>query len=601
MATLDLKKIPALAETPEELAHKQSELKPEGSFGDMALALSGGGFRAAAFSLGAMSYLNRAWLTAPDDPLLKHVSFITSTSGGSLTNAVYSTSVFKHGFAFDGFYNGMKTFLTGENLLVKVFDILTNAKKWNEKSTAAPRAEQQKAEKSRNLINAFAKAYDEMLFKDHNTGKSETLDVFFDHSANPHLKTVCFNATEFNNGIAFRFQTNGYPDSIFTVGNYYLHFNNADIARKLKISDIAATSSCFPSGFEPMIYPQDYMYPGLNDMNAMLHAIDYKNNNPLKLSDVVNKPFCMMDGGIVDNQGLESMMSEDNFRAKNPPKKPFDLMMVCDVDSYFMDRLEPVEASSGFIQNLTFNSVGRTMAAGIVVFALSIVLLFLGPVAKVAGLLLLIPSFMLSATYLYLKLMVSKQEKSLGKTHFGRTIARYLGYFAGLKFGILQQMAMSRFKSVLMMNMNIFLAQERRQAYSTFYNMPAYEHRALSCFIYEFSWQHDRVRKDNLATKDKDWWADVATELAPGKKMQDMATKATSMATTLWFDAGVQTMRDAIIACGQFTMCYNLLKHIYHLELIDTYWKTDAPLQALKTRLLADWKKFKEQPDWMVE
>ncbi|MBW4888756.1 patatin-like phospholipase family protein [Mucilaginibacter sp. HMF5004] len=600
MSILDLSTPPAQAETPADLSRKQEAVKPAGSFGDMALALSGGGFRAAAFSLGAISYLNRAWLSSADDPLLKHISFTTSTSGGSLTNAVYSTAIFKPGFVFDEFYEGMKTFMNGEDLLTRVFDILTNAKKWNEKGTETINGKIQKVEKSHNLINAFAKAYDEMLFKNSDTGKSETLDIFFNRHANPHLKTVCFNATELNNGIAFRFQTNGYPDSIFTVGNYYLHFNNADVARKLKISDIAATSSCFPSGFEPMIYPHDYIHPGLQNVDDMLKAIDYKNNNPLKLNTVVNKPFCMMDGGVVDNQGLESMMMEDNFRAKHPDKKPFDLMMVCDVGSYFMDRFEPIAATSGTVQNITLKTIRRVLSVGLLGLAISIYLLFCCPQARTIGLLLLIPMAMISAVYLFTKYLTAKKMEGLNSTHFGRTIARYLGYFGSLKFGLLQQMMIARFKSILMLNLNIFLAQERRQSYSSFYGMPVYKNRALSCFIYEFSCQHDQVRKNNLETKDAEWWKPAEAQLTPSKQLQDMATKATSMATTLWFDAGPQTMRDAVIACGQFTMCYNLLKHIYRLELLDAYWKTDSELQQLKARLLADWALFNANPGFMV-
>jgi hypothetical protein len=605
MSLLDLKTHPGEVQTPEELSRKLVVVKPECPFDDMALALSGGGFRAAAFSLGSISYLNRAWMENEDDTLLKHVSFITSTSGGSLTNAVYSTSIFKPGFVFDDFYKGMKTFMTGEDLLTKVFDILTDAKKWNEAGTQVIDGKPVKVEKSRNLINAFAKAYDEMLFKDANTGKSETLDIYFDRQYKPHLKTVCFNATELNNGIAFRFQTNGYPDSIFTVGNYYLHFKveDADVARQLKISDIAATSSCFPSGFEPMIYPQDYVHPGLQDIDKMLHAIDYKNNNPLKLDEVANQPFCMMDGGIVDNQGLDSMMMEDNFRAEHPDKKPFDLMMVCDVGSYFMDRFAPVEAPKGGFAALTFNKVGRWIT-GISLggIALCIAALFCYyPAVRTGGLLLLLPFAILGGLYWYLKHVVATKMETLQTTHFGRTISRYLGYFSSLRFGVLQQMMVARFKSILLLNLNVFLAQERRQAYNTFYSMPVYKNRALSCFIYEFSAQHNRVRKANQQDKDSAWCVPaVAALLEPSEVLQAMATKATSMATTLWFDDGPQTMRDAVIACGQFTMCYNLLKHIYRLEVLDAYWKTDANLQGLKARLLADWEMFKAKPDFMV-
>jgi len=602
MSYLNLATPPAQVETPQEISRQQAIVVPQNPFGEIALALSGGGFRAAAFSLGAISYLNRVWMADESDTLLKHVTFITSTSGGSLTNAYYSCSLFKPGFSFDTFYGNMKTFMNGEDLLNRVFDIMTDAKRWNEtgKQTDAATGLQREVQKTHNLINSFAKAYDEMLFTDA-AGKSETLDVFFDHSANPHLKSVCFNATELNNGIAFRFQTNGHADSIFTVGNYYLHFNNADIARKLKLSDIAATSSCFPSGFEPLIYPYDYMHPGLKNADEMLKAIDYKNNNPLKIGEIANKPFCMMDGGVVDNQGLESMMMEDNYRAGHPPKKPFDVMMVCDVGSYFMDQfVNPTETNSWY-KSLTVNKVNNIMKVILLAFIAAVVLLFFGCTWRTIGLAMLIFTFIPGVIYLYLQRIYKQQKQKMAKTSFGRTLIKYIGYFFKLRFTLLQQMIASRAQSILLLNLKVFLAQERRQAYNSFYTMPAYKNRAFSCFIYELSSQHDQVRVDNLNTRDKAWWyGEVAETLSPGATLQAAATTATAVGTTLWYPSGVQTMRDTVIACGQFTMCYNLLKRIYRLEVLDPKWKEDGQLQQLKGRLLDDWKKFKADPLFMV-
>ncbi|WP_448702456.1 patatin-like phospholipase family protein [Mucilaginibacter sp. AW1-3] len=601
MSLLDLSTPPAQVETPQEVLRQLATVAPETPFGDIALALSGGGFRAAAFSLGAMCYLNRAWMTTEDDCLLKHITFITSTSGGSLTNSYYSASVYKPGFDFNTFYANMKVFMNGEDLLNRVFDILTDPKKWNEvgQQTDAATGWVKTVKKEHNLINAFAKAYDEMLFTS-KEGKSETLDVFFDHSANPHLKTVCFNATELNNGIAFRFQTNGYPDSIFTVGNYYLHFNNADVARKLKLSDLAATSSCFPSGFEPMVYPYDYIHPGLSNADEMLSAISYKNNNPLKLPEIANKPFCMMDGGVVDNQGLGSMMMEDNFRATHPPKKPFDVMMVCDVGSYFMDQFVNPTETKRWYKNLTINKVNIIMTVILVAFIAAIVLLFFGCTSRTVGLSILVLTFIPGVIYLYLQRIFKEQKQKMAKTSFGRSLIKYIGYFFKLRFTLLQQMMASRAQSMLLLNLKVFLAQERRQAYNSFYTMPAYKNRAMSCFIYEFSVQHNEVRLDNLKTRDKAWWPAVADILEPSPAMQTAATAATAVGTTLWFNSGVQTDRDTVIACGQFTMCYNLLKRIYRLEVLDAKWKDDVQLQGLKARLLEDWKLFKANPFFMV-
>jgi len=588
----------------QDIDRKLITIQPETPFGNMALALSGGGFRAASFSLGAISYLNHAWIDTADNTLLKHVTFITSTSGGTLANAFYTSCLFKPGFVFEEFYQKMRNFMDGEGLLDEVFAILNDPGRWNEVGDRTINKNgkiiKEKIEKSHNLINSFAKAYDKLLFSDPANPDKGLFDVYFDRSANPHLETVCFNATELNNGISFRFQTNGDPTSIRTVGNYYLHFNDANVARKLKLGDLAATSSCFPSGFEPMIYPNDYIHPGLNDVNQMLKAIDYKNNNPLNLESVTDEPFCMVDGGVVDNQGLYSMMMEDTFRADHPPKKQFDLMMVCDVGSYFMDAFETPAKSDSWWKNLSIDKFKKLMPFGVVLFIASLLLAVLtNHLWRRLGLLFLLSSGIYTILYLLIINLYNKGIAGLTSS-FGKVIAKFIGYFFKLPFGSLQQMLATRVNSTLLITTDLFLKQIRRQYYSEFYNMPAYKNRVLSSYIYEFSAQHDTTRKQNLSTKDAAWWPAVSTILEPSAAMQQMATKATSMGTTLWFESGKQIMRDSIIACGQFTMCYNLLKRIYRLEVQDDKWKADASLQALKQRLLADWDMFKQQPGFMV-
>jgi hypothetical protein len=590
---------------PQDIDRKLTTIQPETPFGNMALALSGGGFRAAAFSLGAISYLNRAWMDTEGNTLLKHVTFITSTSGGTLANAFYTSCLFKKGFVFADFYNRMKTFMDGEGLLEEVCEILNDPKRWDEVGERTidknGKFVKEKVKKSHNLINSFAKAYDKLLFSDPADPNKSLFDVYFDRSENPHLQTVCFNTTELNNGISFRFQTNGDPGSIYTVGNYYLHFNNAAIARKLKLGDLAATSSCFPSGFEPMIYPNDYIHKGLTDADQMLKAIDYKNNNPLNLDKITDEPFCMVDGGVVDNQGLYSMMMEDTYRADHPPKKQFDLMMVCDVGSYFMDAYQAPAKSDSWWRDLSVDKLKKLMPYGAVLFVVSILLVALTDhIWRRLGLLFLLSSGIYTLLYLLVVIAFNKALAGL-KTSFGKVIVKIIGFFFKSPFNNVQQMLATRLNSTLLITTDLFLKQIRRQYYGEFYSMPAYKNRVLSSLIYEFSAQHDVTRNDNLNTKDKAWWPAVSAIMSPSAIMQQVATKATSMGTTLWFDSGKQTMRDNIIACGQFTMCYNLLKHIYRLEVQDAKWVTDQSLQALKGRLLKDWDKFKLTPDFMVD
>src|ERR1700744_88730 len=281
MATTNSLIQPNVQSPQQDVNRKLTIIRAKLPFGNMALALSGGGFRAASFSLGAISYLNRVWMDTGGDTLLKHVTFITSTSGGTLANAYYTACLFKPGFVFADFYAKMKNFMNGEGLLEEVSAILNDPNRWNETGTRTVNENgkivKEKVQKTHNLINSFAKAYDNMLFKDPANPNGNLFGLYFNRQTNPHLETVCFNATELNNGISFRFQTNGDPTSIRTVGNYYLHFNNANIAQKLKLGDLAATSSCFPGGFEPMVYPNDYIHPGLTDANLMRKPL-YDNN-----------------------------------------------------------------------------------------------------------------------------------------------------------------------------------------------------------------------------------------------------------------------------------------------------------------------------------
>src|SRR5277367_4424081 len=90
-------------------------LKP---LGNIALTFSGGGFRAAAFSLGALSYLEEIKIIDGEDnhSLLENVSYISSTSGGSFTNALYSSYIHR-GKKFSDVYAKLINELKGEKIL----------------------------------------------------------------------------------------------------------------------------------------------------------------------------------------------------------------------------------------------------------------------------------------------------------------------------------------------------------------------------------------------------------------------------------------------------------------------------------------------------
>jgi len=288
-------------------------------FAKIALALSGGGFRAATFSIGTMSYLHHLKYKDPEGrerSLLDNVEFISSASGGSFPAILFS-SYRKKGLSFETVYKDILNFMNGETLLEEVLAIMNEDKEWEDE------------DKSRNFINAFAKIYDRKLFKGETFGVywGEGLAVEPGQAGDRQEIEVCLNATEFYRGLSFRWQA-GSPVSVSPggtsvdgkTGNQYIYFNKIDktaleTLKQIKLGDIMASSSCFPAGFEPIIYPRDFTYPGKdavkkglnsNTLEQAMIITDY-NNRPRSLDTSIG----LMDGGIDDNQGVYSAMLAD--------------------------------------------------------------------------------------------------------------------------------------------------------------------------------------------------------------------------------------------------------------------------------------------------
>jgi hypothetical protein len=92
---------------------------------NIALSFSGGGFRAAGFSLGCFSYLENIGLGGTK--LSAFVKFISSASGGSFTSMAIAHAQRKGG-SFDDCYANLYQALEGDILLQKVHEILNNDK-----------------------------------------------------------------------------------------------------------------------------------------------------------------------------------------------------------------------------------------------------------------------------------------------------------------------------------------------------------------------------------------------------------------------------------------------------------------------------------------
>ena len=87
-----------------------------------------------------------------------------------------------------------------------------------------------------------------------------------------------------------------------------------------------------------------------------------------------------------------------------------------------------------------------------------------------------------------------------------------------------------------------------------------------------------------------------ASRHAPSAQMLAVAQRAASMETALWYDDDRQ-LKD-LVACGQFTICYNLLGHIDKLRAA----RGDEDLKAtLYAKLKDDWEILNENPFALID
>ena len=177
---------------PDKLAEIKLEVDYIKPFENIALAFSGGGFRAASFALGVLSYLDKVTFDDDQDELynktlLQQVRFLSSASGGTITTSLYALYN-AQGKTFGQFYSKLFAGLNGDDLLRQSLEILADKKHWRNRP-----------QKSRNIVNAFALAYDQYLFDG-----AMLQSLCHDSSPGLHLQEVCFNATEFYTGQSFR-------------------------------------------------------------------------------------------------------------------------------------------------------------------------------------------------------------------------------------------------------------------------------------------------------------------------------------------------------------------------------------------------------------
>jgi hypothetical protein len=530
---------------------------------------------------------------------------------------------------FDAYYKNLYQLLQGEGLLKQALEVLNNDSEWDTSDEY----------KGRTVINAFAMVYDRLLFKGAVLG-----DIWYSNGG-PKL-AACFNATEFYKGMSFRFQTPANAADRGYRGNKYLHFTpeNEAAYKRIKLGDIMAASSCFPAGFEPVLYPRDFAYKAA-------HGKDGLDKKTLQEAMVVceyddtcrqlDKTVAMMDGGITDNQGLYSAMVADERERRQG--HGFDLIMSTDVASYFMDSYNPPveKAAKGWrSRNISYyiskvkkglQTIKGIAATAGAVLAAAILMVVMGNTPLLTGLGCVLIGITATVVLLLLFVMIKANRNPVIKTltkessnedikdlldqvnaggSFSPSIISKLSYYLSrTRLNALELMVKARISSVITMVMDINLKQVRRLIYELLYSNEKWQDRRTQNAIYDISSFNRSNRRFRIGkkvivqvdgTKQSFTEAEKALLLDGCDAIEKIAEEARNMGTTLWFDEtdNKNEMLKKIIVCGQFTTCANLLEYVMTLQKrgLPLAAAETAQLQRIRTQLEHHWQQFKADP-----
>ncbi len=267
---------------------------------DLALSISGGGHRAAAFGLGTIALLQEL-------ELMERVAVLSTVSGGSLVGGFYLCA--KAGFLHDaevpqraleawrddGFrHRFLLPFLAflhdgrlGDRLVADLLPIPLGP--------------------GTKLIRSAAEEVQALLQEQ---GCPDTLGHEAIHAllarggcAPDH---VYFNAADLTSLDLFRFGVMRHPRNgpAYVVNRFRIPVDAEVgdpariVAAGLRIADCVAASFCFPGGFEPLLFPDDFLR--LRAEDEELRAVT------TRLCGGASA-VALMDGGLYDNLGLASV------------------------------------------------------------------------------------------------------------------------------------------------------------------------------------------------------------------------------------------------------------------------------------------------------
>lgn len=230
-------------------------------FAHIALALSGGGFRAAGYHLGVLTILHR-------HGLLERVRAVSGTSAGAIVGLRW-----------------MQGLARGESYPDTLFAI----SKYLSEASPLDGALEHATTRGTTLTQGVAEQFESTLFADSRHPTAQMRELF---DARTHLEEASFGATEARSGRAFHFSISRGASA--RVGREGCELTRRS-AEHLRLADVAAACSAFPGSLDPLVLPRDFHWP---DADAQVAATESLGGTDVEL----------VHGGLHDNQGIDGLV-----------------------------------------------------------------------------------------------------------------------------------------------------------------------------------------------------------------------------------------------------------------------------------------------------
>lgn len=496
--------------------------------GNIALCLSGGGYRAAAYHLGVLKALDEI-------NVIDQVKYLSTASGGTILAAKFVTARLSGAFDFAAFFEESKSFLTQVNIVSDSFARLnSNPDKTNKHS----------------LIRCAAAVYREKLIGENDKWTVGSLKVAI--AETKIFEDLIFNSSEFRTGNNFRFRIANGRRLLFGNRNTQV---KEELADQIHLADIVAASSCFPGVFEPIIFPQEFR---LKDRSEA--------GNPFVTKNTKFNTLALMDGGILDNQGLYGM----TISYQDASKIPFSLLFVSDTSGK-EDHIYETQDPKWKIP-VSLRSVVVILALLLaLILASALTTLWWGTVTQVSiwyRLAILSTGTVTGIVSALLLIAVFGGVHKLKNLQFDGATFHLWQALGKLSVSEIYRFIKDRLKSVEAMTFDVFMNRIRglqmnalMSSYDSKNQASRFSTKAVFLNIYRMAGFQPTPHVDAEEAKyvAEKTLTEIEKVLIPTSSMIDVSCKAKAVGTKLWLSPDEFTV---LVDCGRLDTVRMLLEHV---------------------------------------